>query len=123
MEIIAANIETNPKNYTRFVILCKQVDRTKHYNKASLALTLPHKKGSLSIILNIISFFNIDLTKIESVPIIGEPWHYLFYLDVVFQSELNYKQMLLALNPLADHIQVLGEYTSGNQSLNQIHTN
>lgn len=123
MEIIATNIETNAKNYTRFLILSKQMDLSQSNNKASLALTLPHKKGSLSIILNIISFYDINLTKIESVPIVGEPWHYLFYLDVVFESSTNYKQMISALKPLADHIQVLGEYASGDQSLNQIHTN
>ena len=123
MEIIAANIETNAKNYTRFLVLSKQMDLSQSNNKASLALTLPHKKGSLSIILNIISFYDINLTKIESVPIVGEPWHYLFYLDVVFESSTNYKQMISALKPLADHIQVLGEYASGDQSLNQIHTN
>mgnify|MGYP001143562868 CR=1 FL=1 len=123
LEIIASNIETNSKNYTRFLILSKQVDLCQPFDKALLALTLPHKKGSLSIILSIISFYDINLTKIESFPIIGEPWHYLFYLDVVFESVENYKKMVSAIKQLAGHIEILGEYISGNQSSNQKHKN
>jgi prephenate dehydratase len=123
LEIISENIETNKNNYTRFLILenPKAIDN-KDYNKASLALTLPHRKGSLAIILNIISFYGINLTKIESVPIVGEPWHYLFYIDVQFDSEDLYHQMISALNPLIDDINVLGQYSSGIQSFNNIHT-
>jgi len=124
LNILAEGIETNKKNYTRFLILEKgQNKNIQELDKASLALTLPHTKGSLAIILNIVSFFNINLTKIESVPVIGEPWHYLFYIDIQFNSTENYKQMLKALNPLVDKIQILGEYKSGIQSLNKIHTN
>jgi prephenate dehydratase len=122
LEIISEGIETNKNNYTRFLILeiPKRFDN-KDYNKASLALTLPHRKGSLAIILNIISFYDINLTKIESVPIIGEPWHYLFYIDVQFNSEDSYHRMIDALKPLINDINVLGEYSSGIQSFNNIH--
>jgi len=124
LEIIAEGIETNKKNYTRFLIIEKQTKNNQEdFNKASLALTLPHKKGSLAIILNIISFYDINLTKIESVPVIGDPWHYLFYIDVQFDSKENYQQMNQALNPIVDEIKKLGEYKSGIQSYNQIHKN
>ena len=123
LEIISENIETNKNNYTRFLILENpKTIGNKDYNKASLALTLPHKKGSLAIILNIISFYDINLTKIESLPIVGEPWHYLFYIDVQFDSEDSYHQMISSLNPLIDDINVLGQYKSGIQSFNNIHT-
>ena len=124
LEIISESIETNKKNYTRFLILELNTNvESSDNNKASLAITLPHKKGSLAIILNIISFYDINLTKIESVPVIGEPWHYLFYIDVQFDSIEIYHQMLQSLYPLADEIKVLGEYTSGIQSFNKIHSN
>jgi len=121
LEIIAENIETNKKNYTRFLILERQNSHLMDFDKASLAVTLPHKKGSLALILNIIAFFNINLTKIESLPILGEPWHYLFYMDVQFETNQSYQQMIQALKPLSDEIKILGEYNSGIQSFNQIH--
>lgn len=124
LEVIAEGIETNKKNYTRFLIIENQTkDIPEDFNKASLALTLPHKKGSLAIILNIISFFNINLTKIESVPVVGEPWHYLFYIDIQFDTIEIYLQMIQSLNSLVDEIKILGKYKSGTQSLNQIHIN
>jgi prephenate dehydratase len=124
LEIIADGIETNKKNYTRFLILEKENNEISLENdKASLAITLAHKKGSLAIILNIISFYDINLTKIESVPVIGEPWHYLFYFDLQFNETKNYHQMLHALKPLVDEMQILGEYKSGNQFFNQVNQN
>lgn len=124
LEIIAESIETNKNNYTRFLILENEnKSQTIDFNKASLAITLPHKKGSLASALNVISFNDINLTKIESLPILGEPWHYLFYIDVQFESVENYEQMIQALNPLIDEIKILGKYKSGIQSFNQIHKN
>lgn len=120
LEIIAEGIETNKKNYTRFLILENESNsKSVENDKASLAITLPHKKGSLAIILNIISFYDINLTKIESVPVIDEPWHYLFYLDVQFSLAKNYHQMITALKPLVDEMQLLGEYKSVIQLFNQ----
>ncbi len=122
LEIIAESIETNKKNYTRFLILDKESNGIFLENdKASLAITLTHKKGSLAILLNTISFYDINLTKIESVPLIGEPWHYLFYIDVQFSLVNNYRQMIYALKPLVDEMQILGEYKSGMQSFNHKH--
>jgi len=123
LEIIAENIETNKKNYTRFLILERRTNtKNDKFNKASLAITLPHKKGSLAIILNIISFYNINLTKIESVPVIGEPWHYLFYIDLQFDANDSYSKMIRSLSSLVDEIKVLGEYKSGMEAFNQIHS-
>jgi len=119
LEIIQESIETNKQNYTRFLI----IEKEKHQNdfdKASLALLLPHKKGSLAKILSIIDFYDINLSKIESLPIIGEPWHYLFYIDVLFEKSKVYQQMLQAIEPLVDELQILGEYSFGKQSFNQI---
>ncbi|MFP4023532.1 MAG: prephenate dehydratase [Thiohalospira sp.] len=120
MDIISPNIETHQKNYTRFLILDKKIKK-QNFNKASLAFTLPHRKGSLAYILNIIAFNEVNLTKIESVPIIGEPWHYLFYIDVQLNETELYFQMLHTIKTITDNLIILGQYDSGIQSFNQIH--
>jgi len=120
MEIIFRNIETHQKNYTRFLILDKKIN-TQNFNKASLSFTLPHRKGSLANILNIIAFYELNLTKIESVPIIGEPWHYLFYVDVQLNKPALYFQMLNTVKTLTGNLTILGQYKSGIQLFNQIH--
>lgn len=123
LEIIAKSIETNKKNYTRFLIL-KKLNGFKEpaYNKASICLFLPHKKGSLSKVLSIISFYDIDLTKIESVPVIGEPWHYMFYIDLIFDSPEKFENLIFAIKPLSDKIEILGRYKSGVKSFEKIHS-
>jgi prephenate dehydratase len=122
LEILAKGIETNKRNYTRFLIIQKGKPKDKDINKSSLSLTLQNKKGSLSQVLSIIAFYDIDLSKIESLPILGEPWHYRFYIDLLFNDINQYKSMLLAITPLIDQLEILGEYKSGIESLNQIHT-
>lgn len=121
LEILANSIETHKKNYTRFLILQKEpFDDLKDFNKASLALILPHKQGSLAKILSIIDIYNINLSKIESLPMIGEPWHYLFYIDILFENKETYQHMIQAISPLVDELHILGEYQFGKQSFNLI---
>lgn len=121
LEILSKGIETNKKNYTRFLVLQKEKPNQKDINKSSISITLQNKKGSLSQILSIIAFYDIDLSKIESVPIIGEPWYYRFYIDLLFENLIRYQNMLSAIKPLIDKLEVLGEYASGTESLNKIH--
>lgn len=124
LQLVAESIETNKKNYTRFVILTKRKkDLTGEKNKASLSIVLPHEKGSLAKILSIISFYDIDLTKIESSPIIGKPWSYRFYIDLSFSTVTSYEDLINAIKPLTENIEVLGIYPNGMQSFNQIHQN
>ena len=110
MEIIAEGIETCKENYTRFLILEKEHRICSQNNKASLVLTLAHQKGSLAMVLNFFHYFSMNLTKIESQPILGEPWHYLFFVDVQFDELDAYFQMLDSLKSLAQHFERLGEY-------------
>jgi len=122
LKIIAEGIETNKKNYTRFLIVEKKDKlKTSKFNKASLCFTLPNTKGSLAKILSVIAFYEIDLSKIESVPILGDPWHYMFYVDVLIDEIEKYKGMLQAIKPLTDELIVLGNYMSGQNSLKEIH--
>jgi len=79
-------------------------------DKTSVVFTLPHTEGSLSKVLTILSFYDINLTKIQSLPILGREWEYLFYVDLTFKSLLKYKQGLDAIRPLTKEFRILGEY-------------
>jgi prephenate dehydratase len=120
MKVLEEGIETNKHNFTRFLIVADpwQADDLKRAhggtpNKANLVFTLPHKEGSLSQVLSILSFYQINLTKIQSLPIIGREWEYQFYIDVVFDNILRYKQAIAALEPLTKELKILGEYEEG----------
>ncbi|MGZ2368525.1 prephenate dehydratase [Ancylomarina sp. YFZ004] len=122
LEVLAESIETNRKNYTRFLILRNNEKWKKQAsNKASMALVLDNHQGSLAEILSIIASHQIDLSKIESVPLLGEPWHYQFYLDILFKDKAQYKNMLAEISEKLDRLEILGEYTNGNQSYSKIH--
>lgn len=111
LEILAADIETYKQNFTRFLILDPsfKVPRKK-IGKASLCFTLPHKIGSLAQILTILSFYEMNLTRIQSLPIPGVEWQYFFYVDIRFASVSRYREALLAVRPLMKDLNILGEY-------------
>ena len=79
--------------------------------------TLPHTEGSLSQVLSILSFYRINLTKIQSLPIIGREWEYQFYVDIVFDNVLKYKQSIVAITPLTKELKILGEYEDGKSTI------
>ena len=121
LEIIASGIETNKKNYTRFLILgdgfhnkLPDVD----VNKASIHFALSHKIGSLSKILSILSYYDINLTKIQSMPIMGMDWEYQFYVDVEIHDYKLYSQSVEAIKPFTSDLGILGEYIKGNSIIN-----
>ncbi len=122
MKILQEGIETNKHNFTRFLIVCdpwvadELKDRSK-VNKANIVFSLPHNEGSLSQVLSIFSFYNINLTKIQSLPIIGREWEYMFYVDVMFNDYLRYKQAIDAVTPLTKALKILGEYAEGKSTL------
>ena len=111
LEIIAEGIETYKQNYTRFLILddSLEVDKAR-INKASMCFTLPHKPGSLTHVLTILSFYDMNLTRIQSLPIPGQEWQYFFYVDIKFDSYERYSQALSAVRPLMTDLNILGEY-------------
>ena len=111
LEIIAESIETYKQNFTRFLILddALQVDQSR-INKASMCFTLPHKPGSLTHVLTILSFYDMNLTRIQSLPIPGQEWQYFFYVDIKFEGYERYQQALSAVKPLMTDLNILGEY-------------
>ena len=113
LDILAAGIETHKQNFTRFLILDDALEVPQgQIDKALLCFTLPHKPGSLAQILTILSFYEMNLTRIQSLPIPGREWQYFFYIDIKFADYLRYTQALAAIRPLLEDLEVLGEYKS-----------
>ncbi len=113
LEIMAGSIETYKQNFTRFLILddSLHVDRSQ-VNKVSMCFTLPHTPGSLAHILTILSFYGMNLTRIQSLPIPGQEWQYFFYVDIKFDDYLRYEQAVTAVRPLMEDLNILGEYVA-----------
>ncbi len=116
LNVLAAGIETNKRNYTRFLVLAHKemladLQRNNNINKSSLVFVLPHSEGSLSRVLSVLSFYEINLTRIQSLPIIGSEWEYQFYIDLTFSDYHRYKQSIEAIMPLVADLKVLGEYS------------
>lgn len=115
LKVLEDSIEDNKHNYTRFLVLSNpmKADFLRPINeadKASLVFSLPHEEGSLSKILTILSFYGINLTKIQSLPVIGHEWEYLFYVDVTYTDFIRYRQSIDAIIPLTKELKILGEY-------------
>ena len=116
LELMREGIESNKENYTRFLILIDRKNEkatNKTANKASLTFSVGHRIGSLSKVLTIFSFFNINLSKIQSLPIIGKDWEYLFYADVEFDDYEIYEQSLQTAKAFCGELRILGEYNKG----------
>lgn len=115
MQILARAIETNKRNFTRFLILQdKYSDQVKlersQINKASIEFCVKHTQGSLTKVLTILSFYEMNLTKIQSMPIIGREWEYRFFVDMTFQDYMSYRKALDAIMPFTTDFMILGEY-------------
>ncbi len=115
LEVLEENVETNKRNFTRFLVLADksiahELVAPEEINKASLVFALPHSSGSLSKVLTILSFYDLNLTKIQSLPIIGREWEYLFYINLAFDQREKFQQGLEAIKPLTSDLNILGEY-------------
>lgn len=115
LEILEREIETTKHNFTRFLLLADEsraeaFSEPERIDKASLLFTLPHTQGSLSKVLTVLSFYDINLTKIQSLPIVGREWEYRFYADVTFDRRRRFRQAVGAVRPLTSGFRILGEY-------------
>lgn len=122
MKVLEEEIETNKHNFTRFLVLsdpwqAEELSTPQKSNKASIVFSLPHNEGSLSQVLSIFSFYKINLTKIQSLPIIGREWEYMFYIDVMYDDYTRYRQSIDAVRPLTKQLKILGEYQQGRSTL------
>ena len=112
LDIFSESIQTIKNNVTRFVIIQQNgdlVDQNK-INKASLKFVLDHQRGSLAAVLNVMSDCQLNLTKIQSLPVIETPGKYAFFVDVTFDSFDTYQKARSIIQIMATEFKILGEY-------------
>ncbi len=112
LEILAHGIHTIKSNKTRFVVL-KTQNKTlpqDQINKASIKFELDDTAGSLATVLNVMNNCKLNLTKIQSMPIIETPFQYSFFVDVIFEKYKHYEKAKKILELMTTHFKVLGEY-------------
>ena len=120
LEILQENLEDDPENYTRFLVLSRKPLRAENPDdngfKTSIVFSLNNKPGILFKALSVFALRDIDLSKIESRPLQGKPWEYLFYIDFIGHSEAqNCRRALEHLSELAPFLRILGSYPKYNQ--------
>lgn len=114
MKVLKTNIENNPRNYTRFVIIKRGVPKFfEGTNKASLVFSIDDKSGALLEALEIFHEYNYNMKKLESRPILGSPWQYMFYADIETEGKTEKLEEFLAkLRTKTSDLRLLGSYKS-----------
>jgi prephenate dehydratase len=113
LNIIASDIQTNKANYTRFVIIAKKNGNTPDdFNKASIKFRLNHHTGSLLEVLQVFYNNNLNMSKIQSLPIVEKPWEYAFFVDLIFEDNQNFLKAMDLLKSHVNEMKILGKYKS-----------
>ncbi|MEM1319588.1 MAG: prephenate dehydratase [Bacteroidota bacterium] len=115
LEVLADSIETNKKNFTRFLILHAQPSdlQSHQINKLSICFSLRHQVGTLHQVLGELARQEANLTKIQSVPLVGQEWQYLFFIDFVIENNRSSDEVIAAIEPLTEELRILGKYQKG----------
>ena len=115
LQVLEDDIQTIKDNSTRFVIVQTQLPThsIEGINKASLKFELSHKRGSLAAVLNVLSDCKMNLTKIQSLPVIETPWKYSFFVDVTFDDYTEYQKLVKIIDIMAEDFKILGTYKNG----------
>ncbi len=115
MEILAEGIETNKKNHTRFLVVDNKEEphRIAGPEKVSICFSVDHSVGSLYKVLAVLAAYNINLSKIQSTPIIGKPWEYRFFVDFIAAGKQTHEQAIEAILPITHELKLLGAYKQG----------
>lgn len=111
LKILDSNIQNMEDNQTRFVLIGRQgLPAFNNANKATLKFELAHAMGSLSNTLQLFTTFNINMTKIQSLPIVGKPWQYAFFVDVLFDDVELFYEVIEVLKKAVKELKILGVY-------------
>lgn len=113
LNIIGTSIESNKENYTRFLVLEKKPQQLEGSNKASLCFSVDHQVGSLASTLKILAENGIDLTMLQSLPMVGRSWEYYFHADITFTDYHRYRSTLEQVRQRVNSLQLIGEYPQG----------
>lgn len=111
LDILAEGIEDDNRNFTRFLIIGHPDSPAPlQADKISVAFTVPHEKGALSKVLTILTFYDINLSMLQSMPVVGHEWEYRFYADLTFDDLERCQQAIAAVAPLTSDFRILGIY-------------
>ena len=110
LEIIAPGIETNKKNFTRFLTLTRRTDTPVRAEKVSLSFVAAHEVGSLHRVLGELAQQGANLTKIQSMPLVGYEWEYRFFCDFLLPGGEDWRSIVDTLRPHTQELRVLGAY-------------
>lgn len=114
LEVLAEGIETNKANFTRFLILGRTPIHSTYVNKASLFIELSHKPGCLAEVLMVFKNNQLNLTKIQSIPIIGKPYEYSFHIDMEWEEKNHFDKAMQEIGDYVRHLSILGQYEKAN---------
>jgi len=110
LEVMERRIESNKKNYTRFLILADKSEESAAFNKASLSFQVGNSVGSLATVLNILSDHHINLSKIQSMPVLGKRNEYNFYVDIEWKSQPDFDIAIRKVLKHTVNFTIMGEY-------------
>ncbi|MEJ7779994.1 MAG: prephenate dehydratase [Daejeonella sp.] len=110
LEVMERRIESNKKNYTRFLILTDKPQESSAFNKSSLSFQVGNSVGSLATVLNILSEHHINLSKIQSMPVLGKRNEYNFYVDIEWKSQPDYDTAIRKVLKHTVNFTIMGEY-------------
>ncbi len=119
LKILDSNIQDIKENQTRFVLIGKKgaTLSNKEPNKATIKFVLGSEVGTLSAALQIMAAHDINLTKIQSLPVLGTPWKYAFFVDVTFQDIQNFQQAMEQLENVVKELKIVGTYAQNRENV------
>lgn len=120
LHVLAAGIETDKRNFTRFLVLTDRANLNGDApppDKASLAFHVPHSRGSLAKVLGILADHGCNLTKIQSLPVLGREWEYYMHIDLEFDAAQDFQDAMGSISPYVHELQILGAYPRGKKNV------
>lgn len=118
LKILKHSIETNKRNFTRFLVVENNGHPPEYdQNKVSMVFSVSHEIGSLHKVLSILAFHHANLSKIQSVPIVGKPFEYMFFVDFTLEGTERMKVLLDSIRPFTSRLKILGIYPKGDQNV------